>query len=463
MHDLLAHVAIAVVGALIALPLARSSSGVWVALVALIASTTVARERIGIPFELDALTVPMLATVLFLRERARVFAWPFYPALVAASAYVAANVAATLLNPPFAAMAVRQCMILGVRAATLYLVLVAVVATSERRFDIPRVLFALVFVQVAASYAAYLLYPTVDTPLVWFELHGPGALSLGGFFQEPNLLGAFLATTMVMGLAHLASGAGSLSSGRTIALISAAMPALVLTYTRGAWLGAMAGVGAVVALCYLHDRTRLRAAIAFSSAFVALFAVSLGLGLLLTGHGLLEGSSAVGRRLAEFVDAGSPSALGRLAIWTEAFDQWRLRPVLGFGPLSSDAGDGTGWLYGSVIQTLHDTGIVGLIGMLALLGLVAARTWRAYATATDPSDRAILLGYLVVQGVLFLTSQLSSFFWGAYSWVFMGLALGHVAAIEARARSTATTRDPVTSRATTSRRPDSPAAARPTG
>lgn len=433
MSDLVAEGGAALLGILVAVPLARRPQAVWIAVCLLVGATTFARERFGLPFEADAFAVPLLGTVLLLRHRSVLTARTSRPFLALTLIYIAANVLATFLNSPMTAAAVRQCVILGFRVSTFYLVVAAVQVLGDRRRAVPRVLLILAAAQATTSFGALAILPLIETPLVRVGLHGPDMISFSGFFQEPNLLAAFLAGTL--GLALPLAVANRPPVPRWLLTVAAVTgtPALVLTYTRSAWLASVIVTMAFLGLVVIYQRARLAQAFKVTGVLAALVLLTVAATTISVREGAVDtprpARSPVVQRLHTAIHPGESAATShRLEIWREAIEHWRQRPVVGHGPLTLHLYDNRGWLYSSIVQAAHDSGAIGLVSMIAFLIGVASLTWRRSRTAVGDADRVILLGYLLAQLALFVTSQFSSFFWGALTWVLLGLATGHALA-----------------------------------
>jgi O-antigen ligase len=447
-QELLTYSLIASIGLVLAFLLSRLRQGLWIGLVLLIVSTTIAREPFGIPFEIDGLTIPMLAGLIWLRARNRLLDRKSYPLLIWVVLFLAANYITTAVNRPISPRALRELLILSLRAVMFYLVIMAVLEIGSQRRQIPQVLLLIAVVQVAASYLAYALLPAVKTPLVWPGLHGPGAVSLSGLFQEPNILGAFIGSVIALAIPLFAYKLDLLSRRKVAGVIVFITPALILSYTRSAWLATAGVLLLSVAIFALYHRERVVATVEVAALVVVVALASFAFGSVITmrpgpwapseavaAPNAIDGSavareSAMEERTQNFMN---PSASGRLAIWRAALYRWQHRPVFGYGLLSYDVGMNNGWLYSSLIQTIHDSGLVGLLPMLAIVILVAWRTLSGYFVAESSADRAMLLGYFLMMAVMFVTSQFSSFFWAGYSWTLFGVGLGHSLAVIDRA------------------------------
>jgi putative inorganic carbon (HCO3(-)) transporter len=137
----------------------------------------------------------------------------------------------------------------------------------------------------------------------------------GGIFGSPNLLGGFLAIAIPSMVALAASERlwwGRLSG---YLLVIAAMAGLVLTYSRGAWLGT--GVGLLMLLPVLKR-----------GSWLVLGPVLLGPVLV----GMATSADAVLSRVESIAAAGSdPALISRLEIWGVATRLVAEHPLLGVG------------------------------------------------------------------------------------------------------------------------------------
>ena len=144
---------------------------------------------------------------------------------------------------------------------------------------------------------------------------GQSYARFGGIFGHPNLLGGFLALAIPSMVALAASERLWWRRLSGYLLVIAAMAGLVLTYSRGAWLGT--GVGLLILLPVLKR-----------GFWLILGAVLLGPVLV----GMVTSSDAVLARLESIAAAGSdPALMERLEIWGMAFRLVAEHPLLGVG------------------------------------------------------------------------------------------------------------------------------------
>lgn len=141
-------------------------------------------------------------------------------------------------------------------------------------------------------------------------------------FGNPDFTGNFLVLPTVLAI----SRALDVTGGRNRVLLrgltaSALLLALVLTLTRGAWLGAGVGALAVFVLALRRSSAPRRLAIVAAAAVLAVLVFAF----------VSEGPNLV-RRVAEVLEGGRHGFGGRSVIWREALAVIRAHPASGVGP-----------------------------------------------------------------------------------------------------------------------------------
>ncbi len=286
-----------------------------------------------------------------------------------------------------------------------------------------------------SSAAAWLDGLTSSNPAI---LSGSSRLYLGGFTELPRWRGSmceplYLGSFLVGVLPWL------WSRGRSVATLAAA-GVLLLTWSRGAWLGA----AVALVLWWLFMR---RAGLPGPSRRGAIAAVGV-LALVLVVVALVQGPQALAwpvRRLAATLDHGDWSNLTR---WYSAQAAWRaflVSPVVGVGwgqfpfhfyALVDAAGLHSQFQWPVVnnmpLLILSESGVVGLVAAMAGLGWLLAATWRALgrgdAAAGDVAALAAGSMGMAAQGLFFSQYNLP------HLWVVPGLWLA--ALMGARRRRT---------------------------
>ena len=255
-----------------------------------------------------------------------------------------------------------------------------------------------------------------------------------GPFGQPNELGSLSVTVSVVGLGLLFA----LPSGRRFrplrllagAASLAAMAALTLSFSRGAWIGLALGLAVLVLLAPRSRRPVL-------AGFAAVALVGLLSPFLVPGQAVL---AAVGDRLAATATGERNPYDERPAIWREAVRQAEGSPVLGVGPggypvratLDESAArvSAPEHAHNVVLTIAAEQGAVGLLGFaLAVFAGIggAARTARRYDRSPDPNAEGRGLLAAAAAGLAALIGQgLVDYTWrnallGTVLWLLVGL------------------------------------------
>ena len=230
----------------------------------------------------------------------------------------------------------------------------------------------------------------------------------GGTFGNRNLAADAVAVSLPLILAATAGAGGPRVRRALVAAAALALIYLAATRTRGAWLGAAAGLVTMGALA----RPRLPRRALAAAVAVAVVAVAAA---------LIPGRSNprdVGdaKRFASGVDVArasfDPSSVAlrtRYGLWRRTLAMWRNHPVWGVGPgnwpvvfprhAEPDASrDGvlTATLsprqaHNDLLERAAETGVVGVVGLLALVGAVVV-TARRRLQAAEGDERVVIAG-----------------------------------------------------------------------
>lgn len=187
-----------------------------------------------------------------------------------------------------------------------------------------------------------------------------------GIFGQPNELGMVVAVLLV-----LAAGVGIATAGlvtRLVCAVSAVLllVTLLLTFSRGAWLGALVGLAT---LAVLSPPSR--------GALARVTAVGVGGLVLFTALGSPV-SQYLTARLASIREPSSNPYDERPRIWAEALRQLQDRPLTGQGPGAfPEVAQGAAGGVGLEAEHAHQIALTvaaeyGLLGVVSLLGLIAA-------------------------------------------------------------------------------------------
>ena len=312
-------------------------------------------------------------------------------------------------------------------------VILAVVRTPS---DIRRILT--VFVLVTAIIAAF----AVSGGSAFETTYGGASVSgrLEGAFDHPNQLGALCAMAAPIAVALLfgaRSFAGRLAAVAALFLI---LPALGLSLSRGAWLGA--GLAFLLMLVTLREVRRL----------LVLVIVP----LVLVGPLVWPAASerpeiqVIGERARSFTTL-SPYD-GRDQIWGEAIRQIKEDPLTGHGPgsfsvASSRVGGGATTVKANHAHNIWlnwgaETGLVGALFLAALavsLAFAAVRAGRLARARGEPRDRVLAVGIaaalLAVLGQGIVDYPMTNSVVHIAVWCLIGTLLAAARAPNARSRS----------------------------
>lgn len=202
------------------------------------------------------------------------------------------------------------------------------------------------------------------------------------------------------------------------AFLALAVPATLLTFSRGGWLAA----AAVAAGLALSHRRRWLLLAGIGAAGVALLLVP-----------------AITQRIAlDLRFAGGETFQGRLGIWAASLQMLLHRPVFGAGLSGFAQRMGPGWAHmhqgiviyphNIVLNFWSETGLLGLIAfawIFAVAALVSWRGWRRGAPAWRPIHLGVLLALVavLVHGMVdvpYFKNDLSVEFWGLVALSFAG-------------------------------------------
>ena len=254
-----------------------------------------------------------------------------------------------------------------------------------------------------------------------------------GVFTQPNELGMFSAVVLALAAA-LAARPGTTPAWRVVgvAAAGAAVGALALSLSRGAWLGAAAGVVTLLVVLPAARAALARYAVPTALAFAAWAATQPGTAPL----------QLVVQRAGTITDRAANPYDNRDAIWAEGARQVRAAPVAGHGPgsflvVSSRSASGT-----ASVSAVHAHNLwltvgaeQGLLAVLAVVGLQLAVLRRAGRVKRLPAARAathagaVAAGAaLVVHGLVDYPQRNPTLF--MVSWLVIGLCLAAAADVD---------------------------------
>lgn len=256
--------------------------------------------------------------------------------------------------------------------------------------------------------------------------------SIRSLATEPNLFAIATGTLLCISLGKYLLGDRSESK-----LLWLGLPAMAIlfAFTRSVYGGLV-----IVLLVLMIYAGQTRAI--YRVAMVSAVAVLVFLAVFFSLPDEHPTRKAISERMATLLDFKGGTGGGRWAGYQVAWVSYLNHPVLGNGTLSAETtvynpytGEyqermgAPGWLTGSGLQALHDTGIVGLLILLGMFGVLMLKTHRLFRKLDkyDPR-RGVLLGFLGGNLLLFISSQLSSPLWTAFPYVWWAAHMEYLVA-----------------------------------
>jgi O-antigen ligase len=183
----------------------------------------------------------------------------------------------------------------------------------------------------------------------------------------------------------------------TILLSGLSLFALFVTGSRGAWLGAAAGLAIAVLLAWRASGLPVRSIASTTARRI---------GLIATGIVVLVLSPLVVPRMLS-------GDAGRIELWSAAWSMFTSSPVVGVGPgawpdlrastpISDDNFAVLATSHNSILQILTDTGVIGALAALWMVVAIARIGWRALAPDRPVDARSVAIvagGSLVAAAV----------------------------------------------------------------
>ncbi len=202
---------------------------------------------------------------------------------------------------------------------------------------------------------------------------------------DPNVFGVMLMLAVVLALSQILAPRPALDRRLLVGLLAVILVALLLSYSRGSWVGALAGVLVIVTLRY----RRLWVIVALGVALAAL--------AVLPSVGTLPGLGSFFAHLQSGFEARDQAAAMRLGEYKDAFRLISQYPWFGVGfgvAPDVDLYIGVSSIY---LLLAEQIGLVGLAAYLLAVGAVLYRGLRPLLLDL-PALRTIRIGRLQMGG-----------------------------------------------------------------
>ncbi|MGD1849940.1 MAG: IctB family putative bicarbonate transporter [Cyanophyceae cyanobacterium] len=235
---------------------------------------------------------------------------------------------------------------------------------------------------IVATYGIHQFFHGVPALATWVDAESSLAKTTRVYSSlgNPNLLAGYLVPAVPLAIAALFNwrGWGAKALAGVMVLLNSAC--LVLTYSRGGWIGLLVALGAIAILLVAWWSVRF-------SPFWKRWAlpILLGSGVVLIAGAILFVGPIRTRVVSIFAGRGDSSNNFRINVWTAVLDMIRDRPWLGIGP-------GNGAFnkiyplyqrpkftalsaYSVFLEICVETGLIGAIAFLWLLTVTLSQAW----------------------------------------------------------------------------------------
>jgi O-antigen ligase len=349
--------------------------------------------------------------------------------------WLAVNLVATLANAPDPSESQRHTLRLFLVALNFFLV-VNLLQKPQQWRRAYRWFLGLGVAEAAFGLLALAAYPSGVNLGVQVMPNLPYPVPYGSF-EEGNLFGSHSGAWLLALLFLYLGGRPEPRRARVRRVVLAIgigilSLAVLLSLSRGAWLGFLAGL----LLVYIYyGRSRVGQMRRLTHVLIAgpVVAAVLILALLF----LPDAVPLIGR-VRSFARLDQDATFqGRLEDISRALHDWSEHPLLGWGPgtyvqLHGIVRGSPAWLSNIILRTLQETGVVGLLFFGGYVVTVLVGAVRTSRVAVGPDDRAMLLGLAVGCCALLVSYQATDGTWLAAPWVHTGLLMAGIRALRSR-------------------------------
>lgn len=332
-----------------------------------------------------------------------------------------ANVLATVINAPDPGDSVRHIFRLGLMALT-YVVIVNLLRTPRQWWTLFWWFLGLAFAQDLFGLVARVVYSfgvnigvqvsnVLPIPVPY------GTLEEGNIFGSQSAVWLLAFMSLFLGLPRTQTR----RRGILVASMGVVSLAVLLSFSRGAWVALLIGTG-MLFVAYRSNR-RIR----YERVGLLLIGLPLAALVFMVLLQTLPTSFPLIARLRSLTTALTDITFNnRLADIAQAVSDWRQHPLIGWGPgaffqLYGTRWGSDAWIANQTARTLQETGLVGSLAFWGFLGGVLWTAWRSLRRMVDPVGRAALLGLEAGLITLLVAFQSTDGTWLAYMWIHAAL------------------------------------------
>ena len=257
------------------------------------------------------------------------------------------------------------------------------------------------------------------------EKDGFGTASIRSLSFEPNVFSLITASVGCCYIAYSFTAGNVLKKRFFILLI---IMGLLLSYTRSVYFSFTV---AFMVIAIVTDKVSMKNALLFLFGLI-----SFGLVFTLAFSNTAIYTAVIGRASNIFnIEEGS--ALGRVYTIITGLEGFYKHPVIGNGLFTADmqsideftgelkelSPGAPGWLFGTWIQALHDTGIIGFLIIIALFFTIIRENYKWFKTGSA-KFKFLPVGFMGATILLLISTQSSSIMWVSFPYVFWGINMG---------------------------------------
>lgn len=263
------------------------------------------------------------------------------------------------------------------------------------------------------------------------------APSIRSLSFEPNIFAIITSTALMFYItASILNIKGRQNDLFVTILLSAS---ILFAYTRSVYISFIV---ALLIVLWMLKRINLRFALNLTMIIVAVMALI----FLAPKNNFLR--DAFVSKTTNMFNFEEGNGLERVQIYLIGWNGFTNRPVFGNGTMSADtdvvnattgeiaqAMGASGWLGGALIQSLHDTGIIGGCIMLALFFSIIYANYKALKSETDDSHKSILLSFLAGNIILVISTQITSTLWISFPYFYWAINMAYLSELNNKLKS----------------------------
>lgn len=253
-----------------------------------------------------------------------------------------------------------------------------------------------------------------------------GFTRVQAFSQEPLYLANYLFLPLGIFVGLYLEKIKLISRMKLLSIICLILLVILLTVSRGAYIGLIAFFGFVI--CILAHRVFTIKHI-ITGIVSIIFVICATVLIIKFASPDAYGEFIKHVKVEDFQKGESTQA--RLTAWYDAYEAFEEKPIFGiglgnFGPWVKNYPDPStvkGWdiVNNEYLEVLAETGIVGFIAFLIFLLVIAVRSFIAYFKTKDNFNRAILVGLIAASAAIFVQYNFFSTLYIIHIWITLGL------------------------------------------